>query len=96
MIIPMIKSIKHKGLADFFLNGTTKGIKDDHAKKLKMQLIALQTAVFIEDLDLPGYHLHVLKGKRKGVWSIRVNKTWRLTFEFKEADVYLLNYEDYH
>jgi len=25
-----------------------------------------------------------------------VNGNWRLTFEFKEGDVYLLDYEDYH
>ena len=32
----------------------------------------------------------------KGRWSISVNANWRLTFEFKDGDVYLLDYEDYH
>ena len=61
-----------------------------------MQLTALHTATKIDDLDIPGYRLHPLKGKKNKRWSIRVNKNWRLTFEFIEGDVYLLNYEDYH
>lgn len=92
----MIKSIHHKGLRLFFETGKTSGIQANHAKRLRMQLAALQTAQAIEDMDIPGYHLHSLKGQQKGRWSIRVNKNWRLTFEFIDSDVYLLNYEDYH
>ena len=61
-----------------------------------MQLAALDSAQKIEDLDIPGYQLHPLKGKRKGIWSISVSGNWRLTFEFIEGNVYILNYEDYH
>ena len=50
----MIKSFKHKGLEQFFLKGTVKGVQPKHAKKLRLQLIALDTAICIEDLDLPG------------------------------------------
>jgi len=32
----------------------------------------------------------------KGRWSIKVSGNWRLTFEFKDGDVYVLDYEDYH
>jgi proteic killer suppression protein len=92
----MIKSFKHKGLEKFYLSGSTKGIQFDHAKKLRMQLAALDTAQVIEDLDLPGYRLHSLKGERKGIWSITVNGNWRITFEFTDGNVYIVNYEDYH
>ena len=61
-----------------------------------MQLAALDTAQSIEDMDIPGYHLHQLKGSRKGLWSITVNGNWRLTFEFVDGNVHILNYEDYH
>jgi len=92
----MIKSFKHKGLRLFFENGSTKGIQAKHAKKLRMQLAALDTAQIIEDLDIPGYRLHQLKGSLKSVWSITVNGNWRITFEFSEGNVYIVNYEDYH
>lgn len=92
----MIKSFKHKGLKLFFEKGKTSGIQAGHAARLRMQLTALHTAQHIEDMDIPGYRLHKLKGQQKNLWSIRVNKNWRLTFKFLEGDVYILNYEDYH
>ena len=92
----MIKSFKHKCLKKFYGSGTTKGIQANHARKLRMQLAALDTAQTIGDMDIPGYRLHQLTGDRKGIWSIRVNANWRLTFEFTDGNVYVLNYEDYH
>lgn len=92
----MIKSFKHKGLKLFFETGKTSGIQDKHKKKLRLQLSALNTATVIEDMDLPGYNLHELKGSRKETWSITVNGNWRVTFEFDNGDVYIVNYEDYH
>ena len=92
----MIKSFKHKGLEKFFGTGNTRGIQSNHAAKLRLQLAALDTAIIIDDLDIPGYRLHSLKGSRKGIWSITVNANWRLTFEFTDGNVYILNYEDYH
>ena len=92
----MIKSFKHKGLEKFYESGSTKGIQANHAKKLRMQLVALDTAQSIDDMDIPGYRLHQLTGDREGIWTISVNANWRLTFEFEEGNVYIFNYEDYH
>jgi proteic killer suppression protein len=92
----MIKSIRHKGLARFFASGNTSGIQAAHANRLRLQLAALDTARVIEDLNIPGFALHPLKGNLKGRWSIRVNGNWRLTFEFRDGHVYVLDYEDYH
>lgn len=92
----MIKSIRHKGLQKFFETGNTSGIQAKHAELLEDRLAALDTAQAIDDMKIPGYRLHPLKGKFKGRWSIKVSGNWRLTFEFKEGDVYVLDYEDYH
>ena len=92
----MIKSFKHKGLRLFFETGSKQGIQDYHASKLRMQLAALDTAQVIEDMDIPGYRLHQLKGNRKETWSITVNGNWRITFEFENGNAYIVNYEDYH
>jgi len=92
----MIKSFKHKGLQKFYETGKTAGIQAEHKKRLKLQLVALDTATEIEDMDIPGFKLHPLKGKRKGIWAISVSGNWRLTFEFEDGNVYILNYEDYH
>jgi proteic killer suppression protein len=92
----MIKTSKHKGIKLFLENGDHSGIQAKHRKRLRLQLTALNTAQVIDDLDLPGYRLHKLQGNRKDSWSITVNGNWRLTFEFINGDVYVLNYEDYH
>lgn len=92
----MIKSFKHKGLEKFYTTGSTSGIQTNHAEKPWMQLAALDSAKDIDYLDIPGYRLHSLKGSRKGTWSITVRANWRLTFQFTDGNVYILNYEDYH
>jgi len=92
----MIKSLKHKGLRLFYETSKTSGIQPVHAKKLRMQLVAIDTAHEIEDINLPGYSLHKLKGERSSIWSISVNGNWRITFEFKDGNAFILNYEDYH
>ncbi len=61
-----------------------------------MQLAAIDTAQVIDDIDLPGFRLHQLKGGRSGIWSISVSGNWRITFEFRDGNAYILNYEDYH
>ena len=61
-----------------------------------MQLAALDTALTIDDIDISGYQLHQLRGRAKRRWSIWVNGNWRLTFEFLDGDVHILDYEDCH
>ena len=92
----MIKSFRHKGLRRFFETGSTAGIQVAHARKIRLELTALETAATIEDMAIPGFHLHPLKGNRKGQWSITVSGNWRITFEFRDGNAYLLDYEDYH
>ena len=92
----MIKSFRHKGLRRLFETGSTSGIQASHAKRLRMQLAALDTAQSIDDMDIPGFRLHPLKGNHEGRWSITVNGNWRMTFEFVDGNAYVLDYEDYH
>jgi toxin HigB-1 len=92
----MIQFIRHRGLEVFFTSGKTAGIQSNHVKRLRLQLAILDTAQAIADVDIPGFGLHPLKGQQKGRWSIKVNGNWRLTFEFRDGDVFVLDYEDYH
>jgi len=92
----MIKSFKHKGLQKYYETGKTSGIQPIHSNKLRIRLAALDTAIDLDDLNIPGFRLHPLKGKMKEYWAIDVSKNWRITFQFIEGDVYVVNYEDYH
>ena len=94
--IYMIKSFKHKGLRKFFETGSVSGIQPGHKQKLRIRLIALDTATCIEDMNTPGWRLHSLKGDRQGLWAIDVNRNWRIVFRFKDGNAYIVDYEDYH
>ena len=92
----MIKSFRHKGLKRLYETGKASGVQTIHVSRLRMQLLALDTAQEIDDMDIPGFKLHTLKGKLKGIWSISVSGNWRITFGFDAPDATELDYEDYH
>lgn len=92
----MIKSFKHKGLKEFFETGSKAGIQSHHAEKLKLQLAMLDSAKSKEDVNVPAWRLHELKGDLKDQLSITVNANWRLTFKFVNENVELVDYQDYH
>jgi len=92
----VIKSFEHKGLKRFFDTGSKAGINPKHADRLNEQLTVLDSAEDVDDVDLPGYRLHMLTGDQAGRWSITVQANWRITFDFIEGDAYIVDYEDYH
>jgi proteic killer suppression protein len=89
----MIKNFRHRGLEAFFTTGSKAGIQPHHAARLGRQLKQLDRAKAPADMNLPGWKLHPLSS---GHWSIWVNGNWRLTFDFKDGDAILVDYQDYH
>ena len=92
----MISTFKHKGLELFFTKSSYKGIPAQYAAKIERILDRLDAAKEPEDMDLPGYKFHPLKGDRKGVYAVSVTGNWRITFEFDGQDAVNVNLEDYH
>ena len=92
----MIKSWKHIGLKELFLVGSRKGVRPDIAHRLSRRLDVLDSANSLKALGLPGFSLHPLSGEMKGMYSIKVTRNFRLTFRFKDGDIFELNLEDYH
>ena len=76
--------------------GSKKGIQPEHAPKLGRMLDRLDASISPQDMNLPGYRLHPLKGDKQDMWAVTVNGNWRLTFYFEGQDAYLLDYQDYH
>ena len=92
----MIKTFRHKGVERFFLSGTKAGIQSAHAARLARQLQRLDVARRPQDMNIPGWRLHPLKGDLAGHWSVAVSGNWRLTFAFDGEDAVLVDYRDYH
>jgi len=61
----VIKSFAHKGVEDFFFNGSKKGIQARHAQKLADILDRLNASNLVTDMNYPGASLHQLKGKMR-------------------------------
>jgi toxin HigB-1 len=92
----MIKIFRHRGLRRFFEDGDASGINAQFVAKLRRQLTVLNGSASPNDMDLPGYRLHALKGERKGQWAVWVSGNWRLVFEFEAGDVINVDLVDYH
>jgi addiction module HigA family antidote len=57
-------------------------------------LARLDVATQPQQLDVPGFRLHALKGDLAGYWSITVRANWRIIFEKGDAtDVDLVDYQ---
>jgi proteic killer suppression protein len=92
----MIITFNHKGLEGFFVKGSYKAIPAQYAARIERLLDRLDAIVIPEDMNLPGYKFHELKGKRKGVYSVSVSGNWRITFRFDGDNVIEVDLEDYH
>ena len=92
----MVVGFRHKGLRTLYETGSPRGINPSHEKKLRNILAALDAAEQPDDLALPSFRTHPLKGALAGQWSIWVNGNWRVTFRFTGHDVELVDYQDYH
>ena len=92
----MIGSFKHRGLKRLYERGDRSGIRPDLLEVVADILSRLDRAGAPQAMNLPGYHLHSLKGDLKGLWSVRVRANWRIVFRFQGADAFDVELIDYH
>ena len=92
----MITRWVHKGLRGFFETGSTRGIRPEHASRLRLILARLNASSELRDTNLPGLRLHPLKGRLKGAWAVDVSGNWRVVFRFEGKDAVDVDYVDYH
>jgi toxin HigB-1 len=92
----MIRSFKHRGLRRLFLRGDRKQVRADQLKRIEDILARLNVADRAEEMALPGYRLHPLKGDLQGFWSVMVSGNWRIIFRFEEGDALDVDLIDYH
>ena len=92
----MIQTVHHRGLKRAYERGDFSRVHPEQAKRIAIALADLDSARSLTDLNLPGYRLHRLRGKLKGLWSITISANWRIVFRFEGGDVYDINLIDYH
>ena len=92
----MIKGFRHRGLERFFTKSDRKGLDARQADRIRRILDRLDAIARPEDMNLPGYRFHGLKGDRKGTWALAVSGNWRITFRMEGDNVVDVDLEDYH
>ena len=92
----MVRSFQHRGLKRLFERDDRSGIRPDLVDTVQEILTVLDDAVTPQELNLPGYRLHPLKGELKGFWSVTVRANWRIIFRFEGTDALDVELIDYH
>ena len=90
----MIRSFLHKGLAELWSTGKTAKVDSRLHKRILLRLDRLDAAVASQEMDVPGFDFHALKGSAR--YTIHVNGPWCLTFEFEAGDAWRVDLEQYH
>lgn len=92
----MIQSFRHKGLKRLFEDGDRKRIRADYVQKIENVLAVLNRARAPEDMNLPGFRLHALKGDLKGCHAVTVRANYRVVFRFENGHACDVDLVDYH
>jgi proteic killer suppression protein len=91
----MIKSFRHKGLAELFESGRSRKVRQDFQSRCLRRLDVLDQAELLGDLNIPGFDFHALRGSPKR-YSIHVNGPWCITFQWIDGDALKIDLEQYH
>jgi len=91
----MIRTFKSKALADLWA-GRASRIDARMHRRILARLDRLNVAAKPEEMNLPGFDFHALKGFKPARYTVHVNGPWCITFEFKDGDALKVDFEQYH
>ena len=93
----MIKSFGSKETEKLFNREISRKFQQSIQQIARRKLEILDATEVLQDLRIPlSNHLEKLSGDRKGQYSIRINKQWRICFEWRDGDAYNVEIVDYH
>lgn len=92
----MIRSFRHKGLAELWRLGRSAKLDARLVSRILRRLQALEVAVVPDDLDVPGFDFHALRGPPPQRYTLHVNGPWCVTFSFDGKDAVDVDFEQYH
>jgi toxin HigB-1 len=93
----VIKSFRDKQTERVWKREYSKRLPRDIQERALMKLQQLNAAGDLKDLSIPtSNQLEALKGNRKGEYSIRINKQWRICFGWRDGHASDVEIADYH
>ena len=91
----MIKTFRHKQLEALWETGRSRIDKRLH-KRILRRLDMLDVAPAPEDMNIPGFDFHMLRGFVPTRYTVHVNGPWCITFEFRDGDAHSVDFTHYH
>lgn len=91
----MIGSFKHRGLKALYDGRAARRVAPEHVQRLRDIPAVLDHSRRPDDMDLPGFRLHPLRGDLAGFWAVSVSGNWRVTFRFEDGHAVDVDYTDY-
>ena len=76
--------------------GDERRIRSEHRDTVRDTLARLNASGGLDDMNLPGFRLHPLKGDLAGFRAVTVRANWRIVFRFEDGDALDVDYLDYH
>lgn len=92
----MLRSFRHKGLADLYRTGRSAKVRPDLQNRILRRLDALNAARDLTDLNVPGFDFHPLRGFKPIRYSLHVNGPWCVAFEWDDRGALRVDLEQYH
>ncbi len=93
----MIRTFRNGDTEAVFQGRFVKRLDNQIQQRAREKLKYLDSAADLRDLMIPpANQLEALKGDRAGQYSIRINKQWRLCFNWKDGDAFEVEIVDYH
>jgi len=92
----MVRSFRHRGLKALYDGRTTRRVAPEHVQKLRDILGVLDRSRTPEEMNLPGFRLHQLRGDLRGHWAVSVSGNWRVIFRLEDGEAVDVDYLDYH
>ncbi len=92
----MIRSFKSKNLRKLFENGDARALPVDQISRIENRLSVINEARQVEDINVAGFRLHLLRGDYAGFHAVWITGNWRIVFRFADGDAYDLDHLDYH
>jgi proteic killer suppression protein len=92
----MIRSFRSKALRRFAETGDASKLSVPNVDRVRRILRALNEAKSPEQMNIPGYRFHPLKGRDKGRYALDASGNWRITFGWSDKDATDIDLEDYH
>ncbi len=76
--------------------GEERRVRPEHRDTVRDILARLNASESPDDMDIPGFRLHRLKGDLAGFWAVTVRANWRIVFRFEDGHAVDVDYLDYH